>query len=353
MTAYADYLESTLDPKTGLSADGLLGDWLGPQNALLGSPFLVTAYHAYDLAIVARVADVLGKTADAAKYRDLAEKRKAFFNLTFVNADGKTMATGRSGFGPPPSAGFRLADSQTSYAVGLGLGVFNAQNAAAAVKHLADAVARENTDDDGVVRPKYSLMTGFIGTSWVSKALSANGLSETAYRQLQNETYPSWLYAVNQGATSIWERLNGYTIENGFGGNNSMNSFNHYSFGAVGQWMIAHSLGIERDEPGFQKFVLQPEPDPTGTMMWAEGHYDSMYGRIGSAWKVQNGRLTYRATVPANTTATLYLPVASPSLVQEGRGDASRARGVTLLRHEGGKAVYLLLPGSYEFSVGR
>ena len=114
------------------------------------------------------------------------------------------------------------------------------------------------------VRPKYSLMTGFIGTAWISKALSDNGLSELAYRMLQNNQYPSWLYAIDQGATSIWERLNGYTVENGFGGNNSMNSFNHYSFGAVGQWMMAYSLGIQRDEPGFQKFILQPEPDPTG-----------------------------------------------------------------------------------------
>ena len=119
------------------------------------------------------------------------------------------------------------------------------------MKNLADAVARENMDDEGVARPTYSLMTGFIGTSWVSKALSAERpVGATAYRLLQNETYPSWLYAVDQGATTIWERLNGYTIENGFGGNNSMNSFNHYSFGAVGQWMIAHSLGIERDDAG-------------------------------------------------------------------------------------------------------
>ena len=136
------------------------------------------------------------------------------------------------------------------------------------------------------MRPTYSLMTGFIGTAWISKALSENGHSELAYRLLHNNQYPSWLYAIDQGATSIWERLNGYTVENGFGGNNSMNSFNHYSFGAVGQWMMSHSLGIERDEPGFQRFILQPEPDPTGVMTWAEGYYDSMYGRISSAWKV-------------------------------------------------------------------
>jgi alpha-L-rhamnosidase len=358
MVAYANYLETTLDPKTGLSTDGLLGDWLGPQNGLLGSAFLVTAYHAYDMGIMAKVATLLGKTEDAARFHAWADTRKAFFNATFVNADSKTLATGRSGFGPGPTTPgavgtFRLADTQTSYAVGLGLGVFNPENLPFAVKHLADAVARENADDDGVTRPPYSLMTGFIGTSWVSKALSQNGQSEVAYRLLQNRTYPSWLYAVDQGATTIWERLNGYTIEKGFGGNNSMNSFNHYSFGAVGQWMIAHSLGIERDEPGFQTFILQPEPDPTGTMTWAEGHYDSMYGRISSAWKVEGRVLTYRATVPANTTATLVLPASSTAAVKEGGGDASQAKGVTFLRQEARKAVYALKSGTYVFTVQR
>ena len=358
MVAYANYLETTLDPKTGLSADGLLGDWLGPQNRLLGSAFLVTAYHAYDLAILAKVAEVLGKPQDAARFRELAEKRKAFFNATFVNADKKTIATGRSGFGPGPVSPdaeneFRLADTQTSYAVSLGLGVFSAENVPIAVRNLANAVSRQNMDDEGVMRPKYALMTGFIGTAWISAALSQNGQSEPAYRLLHNTSYPSWLYAVDQGATTIWERLNGYTIEKGFGGNNSMNSFNHYSFGAVGQWMIAHSLGIARDEPGFQRFILQPEPDPTGTMTWAEGHYDSMYGRIRSAWKVDGSLIRYRATVPANTMATLYLPASSPTAVTEGGGEASRATGVSFLRYEGGKAVYTLTSGNYEFTVGR
>jgi alpha-L-rhamnosidase len=336
----------------------MLGDWLGPQNALLGSAFLVAAYHAYDLAIVARVAKILNKPADAAKYRALSETRRAFFNATFVSAGKKTLATGRSGFGagrPTGGSGagpeFRLADTQTSYAVGLGMDLFNAEDRAAMVTNLADAVARENKDDDGLVRPKYSLMTGFIGTAWISRALSDNGLIELAYRLLHNDRYPSWLYAIDQGATTIWERLNGYTVENGFGGNNSMNSFNHYSFGAVGQWLMARSLGIERDEPGFRAFILQPEPDPTGTMTWAEGHYESMYGRIRSAWKIDGDVLIYQATVPANTTATLFLPAASAASVSEGGREARAAEGVTFLRQDGGKAVYTLRSGTYRFTV--
>ncbi|KPK79751.1 MAG: hypothetical protein AMS27_17715, partial [Bacteroides sp. SM23_62_1] len=180
-------------------------------------------------------------------------------------------------------------------------------------------------------------------------ALSDNGYSDLAYRLLQNDQYPSWLYPVDQGATTIWERLNGYTVEDGFSGNNSMNSFNHYSFGAVGQWMMAYSLGIKRDKPGYKHFILQPEYDPTGEMTWAKGYYDSMYGRISSAWKINNGTLTYTATVPANTTAILYIPAASADSVKEGGKPAAEAEGISFVRYENGKAVYELLSGSYEF----
>lgn len=131
-----------------------------------------------------------------------------------------------------------------------------------------------------------------------------------AYRLLQQTTYPSWLYPVTQGATSIWERLDSYTKERGFGGNNSMNSFNHYSFGAVGQWMIAYSLGIDRDpaSPGFKHFILHPEADPTGQMTWAKGWYDTPYGRISSSWKRPGNKVEYAFTIPEGCTATLRIP---------------------------------------------
>jgi alpha-L-rhamnosidase len=131
-----------------------------------------------------------------------------------------------------------------------------------------------------------------------------------------------------------------------------MNSFNHYSFGAIGQWMIAYSLGIQRGEPGFKKFVLQPEPDPTGQMTWAKGFYDSMYGRISSSWKVNDGVLTYEASVPANTTATLSIPATSEKKVTESGKPAGKSKGVKFIKMENGKAVYELASGNYLFVVG-
>lgn len=354
MAAYITYIGTTINKETGFSTDNVLGDWLGPQYTQLGTDFLVTAYHVYDLGIMEQIAKILGKNDDVLKYKTMYDERKAFFNKTFVNADKKTIGLIGGGiFGPDPSKpkpSFKVSDTQTSYAVPLVLGVFSDENIPYMVKNLKAAVDRENTDDNGVVRPKYSLMTGFIGTAAINKALSDNGGNDLAYRVLQNNKFPSWLYAVDQGATTIWERLNGYTVENGFGGNNSMNSFDHYSFGAIGQWMMAYSLGIQRDEAGFKKFILQPEPDPTAQMTWAKGYYDSEYGRINSSWKVDGHKLTYNATVPANTRATLYLPASAVKTITEGGKPMLNDKDITFIKFENSKAVYELKSGSYSFS---
>jgi alpha-L-rhamnosidase len=286
------------------------------------------------------VAKALNKDSDAEKYQKMYNERKEFFNRNFVNSDKKAIQ----------GAGGKLSDNQTSYAVGIALGAFNDENLPFMAKNLAETVIRENNDDDGILRPSMSLMTGFIGTAWISKALSDNGLIGLAYRMIENNKYPSWIYSVDQGATTIWERLNGYTIEKGFGGNNSMNSFNHYSFGAVGQWMMAYSLGIQRDELGFSKFILQPEPDPSGQMTWVKGYYDSMYGRISSEWKIENNLLIYNAVVPPNTSATLYLPASAVKSVKESGKPPKRSGGITFIKYESGKAVYELKSGNYRFN---
>ncbi|MBQ9479658.1 MAG: hypothetical protein IJU71_08900 [Selenomonadaceae bacterium] len=203
-------------------------------------------------------------------------------------------------------------DIQTAYAVPLGLQhVVDDNKTKLLGQRLVDTVKRSNVDDSKQSRQPYSLLTGFIGTAAISHALSDAGYNDEAYKLLTNDQYPSWLYPVKNGATTIWERLDSYTKERGFGGNNSMNSFNHYSFGAVGAWMFDTSLGIARDEnsPGFKHFFLKPTPDFKGEMKFARGHYDSVYGRIESSWeKMNRGWTRYRFVVPANTTATVILP---------------------------------------------
>ncbi len=355
MKKYINFLETKVDKTTGILNEGPLGDWLSPEGNKNDNTEFWMAYFAYDLDIMSQMAAVLGKTDEAKNLKNRSEEIKKAFNEIYV--DKATHRTVKSGMktatmGPPnaqeaaaKSDKGHLVDTQASYAIPLALGTFNAENKAFAVKFLNEAIARKNKDDGGVERPENSLMTGFIGTASISEALSENGSNDLAYKLLVNKQYPSWLYSVVNGATSIWERLNSYTVENGFGGNNSMNSFNHYSFGAVASWMYNYSLGIQRhpQKTGFKEFILKPTPDPSGQITFAKGYYDSMYGRISSEWKNEGGKITYKFTVPANTLATLYLP-ANKQITESGKS-------VKIDKTEGDKVLIPLISGSYVFEV--
>jgi len=351
MLRYMAYLETVIDKDNGILMDAQLGDWLGPQNGQLGSIYLATAYHVFTLQIMQNAATVLGNIDDANHFAERYRQRRDYFNQTFIN---EGVPQGIVGSGPmfnamlPP---FRTqpAATQTAYAVALALDAIDEKIRPTMAANLAQVVAQTNIDDSGVARQPYSLMTGFIGTAWISKALSDGGYDAEAYRLLTNENYPSWLYSINQGATTIWERLNGYTVENGFGGNNSMNSFNHYSFGAVGQWMMAYAAGIQRAEPGFHHFVLQPSIDTSGSIDWVKGHYDSPYGRIESQWRLNNGELEYHAIVPANTTAQLVLPMGTK--VEESGKPLAEGNGISAIRQHEGQLMMRLGSGEYAFKI--
>jgi alpha-L-rhamnosidase len=348
MKAYISFLNRSIDPVTNVLDDKIskewwaLGDWLSPEYDQNEKTLLWESYFIYDLEIMSRVAGVLNKKEDEAWYRKYSAARKVFFNKTYVDpATGKTAFRGK------------MIDTQTSYVLPLAFNVFDEKNKGKIRQHFAAGIARENKADDGTVCPPYSLMTGFIGTAWINKALSDNGYANMAYRLLQQTTYPSWLYPVEQGATTIWERLNSYTHSNGFGGNNRMNSFNHYSFGAIGAWMYNYSLGIERDEafPGFKHFILQPQPDPTGKMAWAKGYYDALYGRIESGWEIKGESFHYHFVVPANTSATLYLKAASLNDIRADNKPVVSVKGIKYVGLTNGKCVFKLQPGKYHLQV--
>lgn len=359
MKRYMAFLKTKLNEQ-GILNEGPLGDWLSPENNKNDNTMFWMAYYAYDLEIMAKTARLLGKTSEAAEFMVQHEGVKKNFNNIYIDkTTHKTIKSGvKTGFmGPPnernanqPSDKGQVVDTQASYAIPLALGIFNEENKADAIKNLNESIARPNKDDSGVERPSYSLMTGFIGTASIMQALSDNGHDATSYRLLQQKSYPSWLYSVVNGATSIWERLNSYTVENGFGGNNSMNSFNHYSFGAVAAWMYNYSLGIQRspDIAGFKQFVLKPTPDPDKKMTWAKGYYDSIYGRINSEWKYETGKWTYKTTIPANTTATLYLPAKALNKISESSKTLTQNNGTSF---ENGEARITLNSGSYAFEI--
>ena len=244
-----------------------LGDWLGPQNRQNDNTLLFDSYLVYELELIEKMAAVLGHYDDACRYAELGRQRREFVNANYLDpATSRTVDFGGAGRRVSTWTGYvgpvergRLIDTHTSYAVPLAVGVVDSVRRQAFADNLARLVMTPSYDDGGKEYPPYSLMTGFIGTPWICYALSDNGHADEAYRLLTHKDYPSWLYPVTQGATTIWERLNSFTHKDGFGRNNSMNSFNHYAFGCVFDWMMQRSTGISPDEknPAFKHFFLR------------------------------------------------------------------------------------------------
>lgn len=347
-------LRKYIDPVQGYfrgnDSPGDLGDWLGFEVWKNDNSLIFDSYLAYELALMERMAKALGETADAAYYARQRAKRIDFINTYYIDpTTGETIGSGLGGgakYGSKPKD--VKIDTQTSYAIPLALGIVKEPIKERFTQQLVNTVTRESVGDDGKRYPVYSLMTGFVGTPWITWALSENGRVEEAYRLLTSTGYPSWLYPVTQGATSIWERLNSMTHEAGFGGNNSMNSFNHYAFGSVTNWLMQRSLGIARDEerPGFQHFYLQPLADPTGALQYAKGYYDSPYGRIESSWEIKADGVEYRFTVPANSSATLRLRAKSLRSIQQDGGLIEKGA-----HFADGEVEMELVAGSYRFFV--
>lgn len=339
MKNYVDYLEKHIG-EDGTVSEGTmmeLGDWLGPENSKNDAKYLLAAAEILDVDILQKSANILGKSFDAEKYKKIYTDRKNWFNKKYF--DKKTHRS--------LNTEENLMDTQTSYAVALGNNILNKNEKNFAEKFLIESVERKNIDDEKIERPEYSLMTGFIGTAKISKALSQAGRSDIAYKLLENHQYPSWLYPVDQGATTIWERLNSYTKANGFGGNNSMNSFNHYSFGAVGAWLYEDSLGICRDEnnPGWKKFILQPQPDFGGEMKFAKGQFNSPYGIIQSSWEILGDETVYNFVIPANTSAHCKLIASGKKIIVNGEVKNLSAKN---------KFYELdLIPGSWKISISK
>lgn len=348
MKKYIDFMVHSIDPKTNVINEEDrdkwygLGDWLSLEYNKTEKSLLWEAYFIYDLGIMSKVASILDKKEDVALFNRLETDRKAFFNKTYIDAKtGKTAFRGN------------FIDTEASYVLPLAFNLLDSTTAALSNENLKMTILRENKADNGTVTPPYSLMTGFIGTAWISDVLSDYGNTDVAYRLLQQTSYPSWLYSVDQGATTIWERLNSYTHTNGFGGNNRMNSFNHYSFGAVGSWMYTHSLGIQRDQasPGFKHFILSPEPDPTGQMTSAKGYYNSLYGTIESGWLIKAAKYLYHFQVPANTSATLYLNANSEKEIRMNKRALGKLGSAKYKGFQNNKHVFELQSGVYDIEV--
>ncbi|VGO13527.1 hypothetical protein PDESU_02084 [Pontiella desulfatans] len=316
MARFIEYCRSK-----GLKGPGDVGfgDWLaiGSQSP---KELISAAYFSYSTSLMVEIADALGKTEDAGNYRQLLAAIKAEFQSSFVQADGTIDG-----------------HSQTAYCMAICFDLLSDEQREQAAAHLVERVKAK----------EYHLSVGFLGVNILLPALTEIGRSDLAYRLIQNKTYPSWGYSIEQGATTIWERWNSYTKKDGFGPV-KMNSFNHYAYGSCSEWMFRSMLGIDTDGAGYRKIRMKPEFGKS--VPWAKGHYDSIHGRIGSVWKWNDGMFEWAVTIPPNTTATVYMPENAASLTESGNPIA-KANGVKFLRTEKGRAVYELQSGHYYFKT--
>ena len=189
-----------------------------------------------------------------------------------------------------------------------------------------------------------------MGVSYLLPVLTQASKIDTAYRLLMQDTFPSWLFSVKHGATTIWERWDGWTPDKGFQ-NPGMNSFNHYALGSCGQWLFdtVAGIGLDPEMPGYKHIIIHPRVG--GGLTWAKASLRSIHGLIESSWKLKDGAVTLDVTIPANTTATVYVPAADANAVLESGKPAAEAEGVKLLRHEHGEAVFEVQSGEYHFTA--
>jgi alpha-L-rhamnosidase len=328
MVAWVEYMRRRAGDDFVWSEDFTFGDWLAFAStasdypgATTGKDLVATAMYAYSTDLVQRTALVLGKSDDAARYGALLGRIKAAFQREFVTA------TGRVG-----------ENTQTAYAVALQFDLLPEPLRAAAAGRLAADVRRRG-----------HLTTGFVGTPYLCHVLSRYGFLDEAYLLLNREQYPSWLYPVKQGATTIWERWDGLKPDGTFQ-DKGMNSFNHYAYGAIGEWMYRVMAGIEVDPaaPGYKHIFIQPRPGGGFTNVSAS--HATPYGRVSASWKVDGIAFELAVEVPPNTAATIRLPRARLADVKEGGLELRAVTGLAAPRQDGQDVVVEAGSGLYRFT---
>jgi len=305
------------------------GDWLGldsKPDSYIGATdkdFVATAFYAYSVSLTRKAAEVLGQAEDVIYYDNLHDNIVAAFQNEFVTPAGKL-----------------AVPTQTAHVLALHF-------------DLLDSTARKRTIDQLgklVADAGNHLTTGFVGTPYLNPVLSDTGHHDLAYTLLFQEDYPSWLYQVTQGATTVWEHWDGIK-EDGSLWSADMNSFNHYAYGAIGEWLYRYVAGINTDEqqPGFRIVRIEPKPGPG--LEWVEASFETMYGSVTSNWyRRDNDEMEVRVTIPANTTGTVLLPGADVQTVLENGKAVDQVADIHEILTQGSDVRIALGSGSYQFT---
>ncbi len=314
-------------------------DWLAPEG-VTPVDLIATAYWAYDVTLMSQMAHALGKTADEQKYSELFEKIKAAFNQAYVRPDGFV-----GGVPPPPvfasGTATKLSDkpveTQTGYVLALHMNLLPESLRNVAAKRLVDRLEANH----------WRLGTGFLGTPYLLGALTDTGHADVAYRLLLSTEYPSWGYLVEHGATTMWERWNGDQMRD----DPSMNSYNHYAYGAVADWIYRYAAGIDTipTDPGFHVIGLHPNFDKRlGSLDFS---YESSYGTIHSAWSISGNKATWILTIPPNATGQLAPGREEAQSFRLDGQPLSQSGKVRALSNDSNNLKYELPAGSYQFEV--
>jgi alpha-L-rhamnosidase len=327
MKGWVDYMAKRAGDKILWDTDFTFGDWLAfatdrsdYPGATTDKALICQAYFARSTDLLQRSARILGKTEDAEKYAKLIARIKEVFQNEFVTPSSRLSS-----------------NTQTAYALALAFDLLSEESKPVVAKRLADDVNEFK-----------HITTGFLGTPVICRVLGDYGYYDEAFMLLNRKEYPSWLYPITKGATTIWERWDGLKPDGSFQ-NAGMNSFNHYAYGAIGEWLYRFVAGIEIDEkqPGYKHIIIQPHPG--GGLTFAKAEHQSMYGKVSSSWQVNDGIMTLNIEIPANTTASINLPNTALDTVTESGKNLLDAKNIISYIQNNKNVLIRVGSGAYEF----
>ena len=290
------------------------------NSAVTYTPLVQQCFFANSATIMSKTAEVLGKEKDAAYYADVARKVKEAFCENYLTP-----------------AGMLVSSTQTAYVLALNFDMLPENMRSKAAAHLAANVE------------KYGhITTGFLGTPYICHVLTEFGYNDLAYKLLLREQYPGWLYPVTMGATTIWERWNSMMPDRTIP-DNGMNSFNHYSYGAIGDWLYRDAVGLHETSAGFKTMAIKPHPGADFTQMRAEQM--TPYGRAVAEWRKQGEEFTLDVVIPVNTTAEVYVPSSSQDAVMFDGVVATSSQDVKVKGYDAGYTLIEVGSGHYTFTA--
>ncbi len=330
MKAWVEYMhtKSTNDLwNTGFH----FGDWLffrpnddnDGRSAVTDKYLIAQCFYAHSTQLLINAAKLLGNTKDEETYSALLQKIKDAFVKEYMTPNGRL-----------------VSGTQTAYVLALNFDVLPETLRAQAADRLVENIKSYGDH----------LTTGFLGTPYLCEVLTRFGYNDVAYKLLLQTTYPSWLYPVKMGATTIWERWDGEKPDSTFQ-TPGMNSFNHYAYGAIGDWMYRKMVGIDTYEDGVGYKHIKIQPHIGGDFTFASATLQTYYGKLSSSWKLENDKLLMDVEIPANTTATVFVPASDLNNVTESGKILSQANGIQIKNAEDGYLVLNLGSGIYHFAV--